>query len=65
MLIDRIEWVDERVHIHLFDLDGSHETIVMYPAEALDILGWLLQEKEKLLRLNAAHLEAMQVAKEK
>ncbi len=65
MLVERIEWVDERVHIHLFDLDGSHETIVMYPAEALDILGWLLQEKEKLLRLNAAHLEAMQVAKEK
>ncbi len=59
MLIDRIEWVDERVHIHLFDLDGSHETIVMYPAEALDMLGWLWQEKDKLLRLNAAHLEAM------
>ncbi len=58
MLVDCIEWVDERVHIHLFDLDGSHETIVMYPAEALDILGWLWQEKDKLLRLNAVHLEA-------
>lgn len=57
MLIKGIEWVGERVHIHFFDVDGSHETVILFPSEALDLLGWLLQEKDTLLRLNAQHLE--------
>lgn len=62
MLIEEngIEWVGDRVQIRLFDLDGSHETIFLYPAEALDILGWLTQERDKLLRINAQHIKAVQ-----
>ncbi len=60
MLIEGIEWVGDRIHIRLFDLDGSHETIVMYPSEALDIYGWLLQNYDKLIRMNDVHIKALQ-----
>ena len=60
MLLEDIKWVGERVHLHFYDLDGSRETIILYPSEALDILGWLLQEQPKLLQVNAAHIEELQ-----
>lgn len=60
MLIESIEWVGERVHIHFFDVDGSHETVILFPSEALDLLGWLIQERDTLLRLNAKQLEQIQ-----
>lgn len=62
MLIEEhgIEWVGERIQLRLFDLDGSHETIFLYPAEAIDLLGWLMQEKDKLLMLNTKHIEDIQ-----
>ena len=56
MLIRDIEWVGDRVHLHFFDVDGSHETMVLFPAEALDIRDWLVRETPELLRLNAEHL---------
>jgi len=57
MLLRDIELVGGRVHIHFNDVDGSHETIVLLPAEALDLSGWLLQVQPELLRLNAHDLE--------
>jgi hypothetical protein len=57
MLVQGIEWIGERVHIHLFDTDGRHETVILYPAEALDILGWLHMQHKELLRLNEKHLD--------
>ncbi len=59
MLIDRIEWVGDRVHVHLFELDGRHETMVLYPSEALGLLKWLVQEQAKLLRMNEQRIEAL------
>lgn len=50
MLVRGIEWVGERVHIHFYDTDGSNETVVLLPSEALDILIWLQQNREKLLK---------------
>jgi hypothetical protein len=51
MLVERIEWIGERIVIHLFDIDGSHETICLYPDEALAVLHWLQQQEKQLLAL--------------
>ena len=55
MLVKHIEWIGERIHIQFHDL----ETVVLMPAEALDILGWLMQEQEKILQLNAQSIEEL------
>lgn len=47
MLIRDIYIVDEKVRI--YDMDGSYQEI--NAADAVDLLGWLIQQKERLLHI--------------
>ena len=60
MLLRHMEWIGEQIRLHLYDVDGSHQTIDISVAEALDILAWLKGQEARLSLVNSWQINAMQ-----
>jgi hypothetical protein len=56
MLIRDIYMVDKNVRI--YDMDGSYQEIGA--DDAIDLLGWLLQQKERLLHIMREETKRLQ-----
>jgi hypothetical protein len=60
MLLRHIEWVGDVVRVHLDDTDGSKTVIDLNADDALDLCGWLLQEKTRLIETLRRRMKAFQ-----
>lgn len=49
MLIYDIRWQGDDVEIEFYDIDGRHETVTLPIAEVLDLQGWLMQERLRII----------------
>lgn len=59
MLLRNIKWIGDEISIEMLDKEEKRQSFTFNVADALDVSGWLMQERERMLDVWRRQLEAM------